>query len=112
MRLKFLPTGIATEQYTITDETVNEIDLSVIEHGGEFLGNDVTRTAGIRDAVRDESGTLWVTLCQEVGPGHWIESDWIDSTEYDVNAIYVKQTEGSYAGDPYAVTGGGERVYV
>ena len=112
MRLKFLATGSAPEQCTITNETVNGIDLSVIEHGGEFVGNDATRAAGIRDAVRDDSGTLWVTLCQEVGPGHWTESGWIDAEDYDPEAVYVVKQDKPHSGKAWAKNGRGERVYV
>jgi len=111
MKIKFLATGTAPDTYTITGETVNGIDLSIVEHGGKFLGSDVTRAAGIRDAVRDEHGELWVTLCQQVGPGHWTESDWFDAKDYAPEAIYVIKLDKPYAGRAYAKNGKGAIIY-
>ena len=112
MRLKFLATGTAPDTYMISDETINSIDLSIIEHGGKFLGSDETRAAGIREAVRDENGELWATLCQQVGPGHWTESVWIDADDYDPEAVYVVKQDKPHSGKAWAKNGRGECVYV
>ena len=111
MKLRFLSTGPAPTHYEIDDETINDFDLSALEHGDKWQGNDETEAAGIRHAERDEAGELWVTLKQEVGPGHWSESEWIDAADYDPDAVYVKQKEGDYSGRAYAVTRKG-KVYV
>ena len=107
MKIKFLATGNAPI-YSIQGETINDIDLSPLEYGGEFIGDDDTRAAGIRDAERDASGVLHVTLCQAVGPGHWTTSDWIDASVYDPNAIYAVYLDKPHSGKPWAVTARGK----
>ena len=107
MKIKYLATGSAPI-YSISGETINGVDLSPLEHGGEFVGNDDTRVQSIRDAERDASGELWVILCQAVGPGHWEESDWIDASAYDPNAIYVTYLDKKHSGKPWAVTARGK----
>jgi hypothetical protein len=98
MKIKFLATSKSPQNYTITGETINGLDLSVIEHGGKFVGNDDTAEAGIRDAYRDESGELFVTLKQgtiasKLGrPAHWRESDWMDAGDYKPDTCYVVPT--------------------
>lgn len=111
MKVKFLATGTAPTYYEISGETINGIDLSIIEHGGQFVGNDETKTAGIRNAQRDEHGELWVTLTQEVGPGHWTESAWFDADSYAPDTVYVVKLNKPHAGQAYAVTRKG-KVYV
>lgn len=112
MKIKFLATGKAPDTYTIESETINGIDLSIIEHGEKFIGNDETKEAGICNAERDENNELWITLQQEVGPGHWIESDWIETEDYDPTKIYVVKLDKQHAGKPWAKNGKGEKVYV
>ena len=112
MKIRFLATGNMPDSYIISKETINGIDLSIIEHGGKFVGNDETRAAGIRNAKRDESGVLWVTLCQEVGPGHWTESEWIDADDYVSEAVYVAKLDKPHSGAAYAKNGRGEKIYV
>lgn len=154
MQLRFKATS-STFSYTISGETINGIDLSPLEHGGQFVGNDDTKAAGIRHAERDSSGELWVTLQQappitrisfvvegrkrpitlspeqierdgdklvlhveqnsgkvdeggepvmetvevrhtivreiEHRDGDWTESDWIDASTYDPDALYIKE---------------------
>ena len=107
MKIKLLATADAPI-YSIVDEAINGIDLSPLEYGGEFVGDDETRAAGIRDAERDVSGELHVTLCQAVGPGHWAESDWIDASNYDPNAIYAAYLDKRHAGTPWAITARGK----
>lgn len=107
MKIKFLATGRAPI-YSIQNEVINGIDLSPLEYGGEFVGNDETRAQGTRAAERDENGELWVTLCQAVGPGHWTESDWIDASTYDPDAVYVVYLDKLHSGKPWAVTARGK----
>jgi len=111
MNIKFLSTGKAPE-YIISGETVNGIDLSPLEYGGEFVADKDTRQAGLRYAERDEHGVLWVTLQQEVGPGHWTAGEWIDAANYDPTAVYVVKLDKPYAGKPWVKLGNGEFHYV
>lgn len=98
MKIQFKATGSAPK-YTIKNETINGIELSELEHGDKFIGNDETKEAGIRYAYRDEDGTLHVTLKQSViasqlkgRKAHWREGNEIDVTDYDPNKCYVVPT--------------------
>ena len=98
MKIKFLATAQAPE-YKINGEIINGIDLSLLEEGDKFTGNEETREAGIRDAYR-ENGDLYVVIKQVAGANrketHWRESDWIDAGDYDPESCYIKalhQTE-------------------
>ena len=116
MQLKFKAKGSCPLEYTIKQETINGIDLSVFPVGGKFIGDESTQTAGIYDVTRDENGELFVTIAQRglayeyhpINGSH----DWrgtgelIGSTEYNPNtcyivatskpesAVYVKRAEG------------------
>lgn len=90
MKLKFKPSETAPDKYIIDNEIVNDIDLSIIEYGGEFIGSDETDSVGIVDAYRDENNDLFVTLSQQVSGSKWEESDWINAEDYDTNKVYVK----------------------
>ena len=100
MKLKFKATGTGPAAYQINGETINGIDLSPLEHGGAFVGNDATREAGIRAAHRDAQDVLHVTLTQRVIasrlPGrkaHWRGGeDEIDASDYDPEICYVEPT--------------------
>lgn len=111
MKVKFLATGTAPDMYTISGEIVNGIDLSIIEHGGKFIGSDDTRAAGIRNAERDENNELWVTLKQEVGAGHWREGEWIEAGDYDPEVVYVVKLDKPHAGKAWVKNGKGEKIY-
>ena len=98
MKLTFKATSKAPE-YNIQGETINGFDLSPLEHGGVFMGNEQTKDAGIRNAYRDEQGELHVTLCQSVIASHiperradWRESYEIDAGDYEQGKCYVKPT--------------------
>ena len=99
MKLKFKATNNAPE-YDIQGETINGFDLSPLEHGGEFMGNEQTKETGIRDAYRDEQGELHVTLKQSViasqypeRSAHWRGGDTeIDGSDYEQGKCYVKPT--------------------
>lgn len=107
MKIKFLATAMAPI-HLINGEIVNGIDLSPLEYGGEFIGDDESMAAGIRGAERDVNGELYVTLCQAVGPGHWSESDWIDAGDYDPDAIHATYLDKPHAGRPWAKTARGK----
>ena len=100
MKLKFKATQAGPGTHQITGETINGIDLSPLEHGGAFVGNDTTREAGIRAAHRDAQGVLHVTLTQRViasrlpgRPAHWRGGeDEIDAADYDPEICYVEPT--------------------
>ena len=116
MKLKFKAAGTPQPDYTISNETINGIDLSQFPAGGKFIGDESTRSAGIYDVTRDENDELIVTLaqrglayecCPTNGSHDWRGSgELIDSTEYDTdtcyivatskpdNAVYVKRDDG------------------
>ena len=101
MQLKFKATGRPFD-YEISGETINGFDFSIVEHGGKVTATSELREAGIRKVERDESGELWVTLCQappvtkvvrgiKMREGDWRESDWIDAAQYDPEILYIKE---------------------
>ena len=97
MKIKFLAKDKAPD-YTVSGETINGLDLSIIEYGGQFIQNDTTRAAGIFAAERDHSGELFVTLAQDCcasrwgKPAHWREGDYIDAEAYNPNQCYIVPT--------------------
>lgn len=99
MNVKFLATATSPQNYTITGETINDIDLSIIEHGGQFIGDETTQSAGIVHAERDAQGELWVKLSQAtqgymipVPSSDWTENDWMDAADYQPDTCYVNAT--------------------
>lgn len=123
MKVRVLATGNAPTHYSFDGDVVTahhnnqteQFDLSALGSDDKFTGVSVdilSLSAGhvIRDAYRDESGELHVTLCQQVGPGHWSESDWMDATAYDpvkVNAVY--DNTKTHSGTPWVVTQEGKQ---
>ena len=99
MKIKFKATSNAPE-YDIQGETINGFDLSPLENGGVFMGNEQTKDAGIRDAHRDEQGELHVTLKQSViasqypeRSAHWRGGEAeIDAEDYEQIKCYVTPT--------------------
>lgn len=97
MKLKFLAKNEAPE-YAIQGETLNGLDLSIIEHGGRFIPNEATNAAGIFNAYRDEQGELFVTLAQDCcasrwgKPAHWRESEYIDAESFEPETCYIVPT--------------------
>ena len=96
MKLKFKAVAKSLQNFTVSHESVNDIDLSVIEHKGEWIGNEDTEQAGIIYASRDQEGELWVTLAQATLPysfgclsSDWVESDWINLDAYVDGVCYV-----------------------
>ena len=97
MKLKFRAVNVEPS-YTINNETINGIDLSVIEEGGKFIGDESTKEAGIYDVYRQD-GELYVTLKQATiasqyppHKAHWREGNWIDANSYDPDTCYVVPT--------------------
>lgn len=97
MKLKFKAKGTLQPDYTIDNSTINGVDLSQFPQGGQFIGDESTRAAGIYDVSYDGSDLI-ITLAQrglsyECGPTNgshdWQESDLIDATEYDENTCYI-----------------------
>lgn len=113
MQINILATGTAPDYYTLSGETVtahvagvtDSYDLSTFPEGGLFTGVDpVNGVTPIRNIERI-NGVLKVTLCQQVGPGHWSESGWLDASQYHPDVINVKfDTTQPYSGRAYAVT--------
>ena len=116
-QLKFKATGDAPEYYSFEGDIVTayydsfseSFDLSDLAQGDKFEGLTVetlelSDTHIIRDTHRDSNDALNVTLCQAVGPGHWQESDWFDSTNYDPDAIHVAYQDKPHSGEPWAIT--------
>ena len=99
MKIKFNTTRKAPK-YDIQGETINGFDLSLIEPGDLFMGNEETEEAGIRDAYRDDQGELHVTLKQSViasqypeRSAHWRGGDAeIDAEDYEQGKCYVTPT--------------------
>ena len=116
MKLKLISSYQSPDYYTFDGDVITahsgdvseSFDLSALVHGDKFEGVEPdTLTLNpahiIRDAYRDDSGVLHVTLCQAVGPGHWSESAEIDSADYDPDAIHVPFVKAA-AGKPWALT--------
>ena len=58
----------------------------------------------VYSAIR-ENGEINIILLQGVGPGYWGESDWMDSANYDPDAIHVQyDATRPHAGAPFAYT--------
>lgn len=99
MKIKFIAgnPSFSPEPYAIQGETINGFDLSPLQFGGQFMGDDDTKAAGIRDVYRDEQGELHVTLSQATiasklnqCKSHWRGSaQEIDASAYDPEACYV-----------------------
>jgi len=112
-QLNILATGQSPDYYTIAGEVITAYhggqtevyDLSGFPEGGQFTSADpVNGVPAIRHVERT-GGVLKVQLCQQVGPGHWSESGWIDATAYDPDAIHVKRdTTKAHAGRAWAKT--------
>jgi len=64
MKVQFLACAYSPASYALGVESVNGLDLSIVDEGGLFVGSDSTRAAGIRDAWRDSEGVLHVVLEQ------------------------------------------------
>ncbi|MDO0945908.1 hypothetical protein [Chromohalobacter israelensis] len=113
MQIKILATGIAPDYYEINGDVItayvgtesDSYDLSALEEGDTVTTvSEVGGIQPIRSATR-ENGELKVTLCQRVGPGHWSESDWMDASEYDPDAVHVVFNQNKdFSGVPFVYT--------
>lgn len=117
-QLNILATGRSPDYYTFSGDTITAhqdghtetYDLGAFPEGGVFQGADpVNGVPAIRNVERT-NGELKVTLCQQVGPGHWSESGWIDAATYDPDAIHViRDTSKPHSGNPWVKTKTGKR---
>ena len=111
MKITVIPTATPVTHYAFSGETITafckgeqeDFDLSSLVASAEFQSVVVDTLATspsqiIRKAYRDESGELHVTLCQGVGAGHWIESEVLDSVEYDPYLVYVRLNKSKQFG--------------
>ena len=94
MKIKFLATGIAPDEYEFEGEKIIidgiEYDLSELEQGDIFEGLEGENNF-IRDAKRVD-GKLYVTLCQKALRGHWRGIDeYIDSKDYNPDTLYIRE---------------------
>lgn len=113
MKIRFLATGQSPDYYTIAGEVISAhhggqsevYDLSGFPEGGVFQGADPVNGAPAIRNVERTNGELKVTLCQQVGAGHWQESGWMETADYDPDAINVKQdTSKAWAGQAQVKT--------
>ena len=118
MKITVLATGNAPTHYSFNGDVITayyngiaeDFDLSVIQPDNKFTGLNVdslNRRASqiIRGAYRDESGELHVTICQQVGSGHWEAGPEIDAADYQPDGINVVHREDKPStGKPWAMT--------
>jgi hypothetical protein len=118
MKITVLATGTAPTHYSFNGEVITayydglaeDFDLSVIQSNNKFTGlsvDSLNRKASqiIRAAYRDESGELHVTICQQVGSGHWEAGPEIDAADYQPDGINVVLREDKPStGKPWAMT--------
>ena len=118
MKITVIPTATLVTHYAFNGEITTafckgeqeDFDLSSLVASAEFQSVvvdtlDTSPSQIIREAYRDESGELHVTLCQGVGSGHWEASDVIDSESYNSDTVYVKlNPEKEFSGTPKVTT--------
>jgi len=118
MKITVLPTGNAPSHYSFDGDIITayydglteDFDLSVIQSGAEFtsVGVDTLKLPArqvIRDAYRDESGELHVTICQNAMSGDWEAGPEIDAADYQPDKINVVLREDKPStGKPWAMT--------
>lgn len=103
MKIKVIPTSKAPTHYSFDGEKVQahyygyseEFDFSEIEIENQLSDFSVDELGLdpmfiFRDAYRDSDGELYITICQQVGAGHWgFSESLIDSSDYDPSGVYV-----------------------
>ncbi len=112
-QLNILATGNSPDYYHVNGEVITayhdgqseQYDLSAFPEEATFQGADpVNGVPAIRNVERVD-GELKVTLCQQVGPGHWQESGWFDGATYDPDAIHVnRDTSKAHSGTAWVKT--------
>ena len=125
MNITVIPTATPVTHYAFSGETLTafckgeqeDFDLSLLVASAEFQSVvvDTLDTASsqiIREAYRDESGELHVTLFQGVGSGHWEASDVLDSANYDPEKIYVTYNKSKPHGGYACATTSTGKTYV
>ena len=105
MKIKFKATSKAPE-YDISGKVITAtnndeieiIDLSEFPKGAKWQGGELEKISDLNslDVIFNvfHDGELHVTLCQKIPDpqtGNWVESDWIDSNDYDPNELYIKE---------------------
>lgn len=113
MKLRFFATVNSPDFYSISGEVITayldgvtaQYDLSTFPEGGMFTSADpVNGVTAIRGVERVD-GELIATLCQQVGPGYWVESVWQDAAQYDPDAVIVVLDDTRpIFGEPWAKT--------
>jgi len=103
MKIKFLATSNAPSSYKFINDVVVanhhgaqiEIDLSSLDYGDKVESIEIDgeeQSSVIREVFRDKNGVLNAILCQKAPlNSNWVESDWIDSSDYDKNILYIKE---------------------
>jgi len=117
MKITILATGQSVDYYTFSEETITahlfdmseSYDLSSLEHGDQVSFEPISGIPAIRAAERLSDGTLKVTLCQQVGPGHWKESEEFDSEDYNPDTVYVQYLNKPHSGRAWAKTKNGKQ---
>ena len=100
MKLNIKAWDKSPKLYKIEDEKINGFDLSPLESGGEFIGNEESQQAGILNAYRDAQGELHAVIKQATIASqykgrcaHWRGGDnEIDANDYEQGKCYVTPT--------------------
>ena len=104
MKIQFIPISRKTPTYSFLGEKITvhhdnqseEIDISDFPESAVFKGVEPDKISLkgshiIRNIERKDE-ELYVSVCKQHPPGgHWLESDWIDSDDYDPNEVYIKE---------------------
>lgn len=97
MKIKMLAVGVGPCCYSFDGSRVivhkgretSVYDFAGMEDGDIAEMNQFGGCIPIRQAQK-VSGEIHLELCQVVGAGHWLNSDWLDSDIYDPEKVYVK----------------------
>lgn len=117
MKINVLASIQSPDYYEIIGEVVKAFfknheeiyDLSEFPEGGLFTGTSLSKEFQDIRNVERVNGELKVTLCQQVGPGHWMESGWFDAVDYDPDKIHTRISDNkNYVGLPWAKTRNGK----
>ncbi len=105
MKIKFLATFDAPDSYSFSGDILtfnygedsDTIDLSGFTEDAKFenVSSNVNLQGSfiIRDMYWHEN-ELYLILCQKPSnTGHWVESDWIDSQDYNSETLYIQEAQ-------------------